>query len=188
MSDSSRDALSVLGLVGSPSPGGQSDTALRALLAAGEAVGVSVTVIELADEHDGEVVQQAMEAADGIVFATPTYRARSSGLMKAVLENTQRGVGADTRAPLRGKATAVLHTGATAHHFLAVDDLRAVLAGFFAAQVLSPGLYFEGADFTESGALTERAAGIAAAHGRAFAEFTAAVRRSPAVTALTPLL
>ena len=188
MGEAAPGPATLLGLVGSPSPGGRSATALHAFLTASEGAGASSRVIELADEHDAEAVQRAMEAADGVVFATPTYRARSSGLIKAVLENTQRGVGADTRAPLRGKVTAVVHTGATAHHFLAVDDLRSVLAGFFAAQVLSPGLYLEGADYTESGALTERATELAAAHGRAFAELTAAVRRSPALTALTPLL
>ncbi|MCD2196888.1 NAD(P)H-dependent oxidoreductase [Actinomycetospora endophytica] len=178
----------LLGLVGSPSPGGRSLTAVRALLAGAAAEGAEVEVLELADGPDPEKIQQAFEVADGIAFATPTYRARSSSLIKAVLENTERGIVGDTRSPLLGKAAAIVHTGATAHHFLAVDDLRDVLAGFFAAQVLAPGLYFEGADYDEPTVLGESAQQLAEAHGRAFAQFTAGVRAAPAVRALKPLL
>ena len=181
-------APAVLGVLGSPSPGGHSATALRAFLDGCTETGASTRVLELAGGDDPESVQRALEEADGIVFATPTYRARSSSWVKALLENTQRGADGDTRAPLLGKATAIVHTGATAHHFLAVDDLRSILAGFFAAQVLSPGLYLEGADYTETGDLTDRAAALTTAHGRAFGEFTAAVRASAAVTELRPLL
>ncbi|MEJ2864310.1 NADPH-dependent FMN reductase [Actinomycetospora flava] len=178
----------LLGIVGSPSPGGRSLVAVRALLEGAAAAGAATEVLELADAPDPEAVQQAIERADGIAFATPTYRARSSSLIKGVLENTERGIAGDTRAPLLGKAAAIVHTGATAHHFLAVDDLRDVLGGFFAAQVLSPGLYFEGADYVDAGTLTDRAADLAHTHGRAFAEFTAAVRAAPSVQALRPLL
>ena len=175
----------ILGLVGSPNAGGRSSTALTAFL---EAAGAPTTVIELGAGPDPEEIQQAIGAADGIVVATPTYRARSSGLVKALLENTQRGAAGERRAPLRGKATAILHTGNAAEHFLAVDDLRSVLAGFFAAQVLAPGLFLHGAHFTDDGSLTADARDLVAAHGRAFGEFTAAVRGCPAVVGLAPLL
>ncbi|GLZ53956.1 NAD(P)H-dependent oxidoreductase [Actinomycetospora sp. NBRC 106378] len=177
--------VTLLGLVGSPNAGGRSSTALSAFL---DATGAPSTVVELGGGPDPEDLQRAVEAADGVVFATPTYRARSSGLIKAVLENTQRGAVGEQRAPLRGKATAIVHTGNAAEHFLAVDDLRSVLAGFFAAQVLSPGLFLSGAHFGPDGELTADARDLVAAHGRAFAEFTAAVRAAPAMTALAPLL
>ena len=48
--------------------------------------------------------------------------------------------------------------------------------------------YFEGADYVDATTLTDRARELADAHGRAFAEFTAAVRAAPAVRALRPLL
>ena len=181
-------ASRLLGVVGSPSAGGRSATALRALFVGAAAEGAATEIVELADDPDPEKVQQAIEAADGVALATPTYRARSSSLVKALLENTERGIPGDTRAPLLGKAAAIVHTGATAHHFLAVDDLRDVLAGFFAAQVLAPGLYFEGADYDEPAVLGEPARLLAEAHGRAFAQFTTAVRAAPAVRALKPLL
>lgn len=178
----------LLGLVGSPNPGGRSATALAAFLAGAASSGAATSVIELGEHPDPEDVQRAMTAADGVVVATPTYRARASSLVKAVLENTPRGAEGDPGAPLRGKAAAILHTGNVAEHFLAVDDLRSTLAGFFAAQVLSPGLYLSAEHYDDAGTLTGAADDLVATHGRAFAEFTAAVRASPAVTALAPLL
>lgn len=177
--------LSLLGLVGSPNAGGRSSTALAAFL---DATGLPSTVVELGGGPDPEDLQRAVEAADGVVLATPTYRARSSGLIKAFLENTQRGAEGEQRAPLRGKATAILHTGNAAEHFLAVDDLRSILAGFFAAQVLSPGLFLHGGHYGPDGELSAEALELVAAHGRAFGQFTEAVRSAPAVTALAPLL
>ena len=54
-------------------------------------------------------------------------------------------------------------TGATPHHYLAVDSLRDVLAGFFAAQVLSPGLYLDHSGYVDGSALTDAARELAAA-------------------------
>ncbi|MBC3190315.1 NAD(P)H-dependent oxidoreductase [Pseudonocardia sp. C8] len=178
----------LLAIVGSPTAGGRTVTAAQAVLRGAEAEGARVRTLELAAAPDPEFVQNEMEAADGILFASPTYRARSTGLIKNLLEDTQRGARGESRSPLRGKATALVHTGASAHHFLAVDDLRSVLAGFFAAQVLSPGLYFETADYSGTTQLTDDAAGLAAAHGRAFAHFTHAIRTAPAITSLRPLI
>ena len=45
-----------------------------------------------------------------------------------MLENFQRGKWGEETAPLQGKAAAVVLTGASGHHFLAVDGLRNVLA------------------------------------------------------------
>ncbi|MEJ8278114.1 NADPH-dependent FMN reductase [Pseudonocardia spirodelae] len=180
--------VDLLALIGSPTAGGRTDAAAAAVLAGARAAGARVRTIALGERPPPEQVQAAMDAADGVLFASPTYRARSSGLIKGVLENTPRGAAGETGAPLLGTAAAIVHTGASAHHFLAVDDLRAVLAGFFAAQVLSPGLYLEAPHFDDTGALTGAARDLAAAHGRAFAEFTAAVRGAPAVVALLPLL
>jgi FMN reductase len=47
---------------------------------------------------------------------------------------------------------AVVLTGASHHHFLAVDGLRDVLAGFFAVQVVSPSL-FDDAAYSSDGQL-----------------------------------
>ena len=182
------DGPRILALVGSPSPGGRTAAAAEAVLAGAGSAGARTRVVRLAEDTEPESLQREMESADGVLFASPTYRARSSGLIKGLLEATQRGAAGESRSPLLGKTAAIVHTGASLHHFLAVDDLRAVLAGFFAAQVLSPGLYFEGADFTEGGRLAEPARALAHTHGRAFARFTTAVRGTPEVVALRPLI
>ncbi|HEY5856642.1 MAG TPA: hypothetical protein VIW24_22035 [Aldersonia sp.] len=56
-------------------------------------------------------------------------------------------------------------TGASAHHFLATESLRTILSDFFAAQVLSPSLYLERADYTEAATLTDAAASRAGVGG-----------------------
>jgi FMN reductase len=134
--------MEILAIVGSPQKGGRSVTAARAVLGGAAELDSHVSLLELASSPAPEAVQQAMQASDAIVFASPTYRARCSAQLKLLLEQTERGFYSETTSPLQGKAAAIVATGASPHHFLAVDDLRSVLAGFFAVQVLSPGLYF----------------------------------------------
>jgi FMN reductase len=87
---------------------------------------------------------------------------------------------------LRATPAATVLTGASPHHFLAANDLRNVLAGFFAVQVLAPGLYFDHAAYVDRSTLTPESAALAAAHGAALVDLTAAVRASAALSALTP--
>ena len=128
----------------------------------------------------------AFATADAVVFGSPVYRATYSALLKDLLERTERGKWGETSAPLQGKVAATVLTGASGHHFLAVADLRNVLAGFFAVQVLSPGLYFDHAGYVDRSTLTEASASLAAAHGAALADLAAAVRGSAALQEITP--
>lgn len=178
--------MQILALVGSPNRGGRTLTAVQGMLTGVEEAGACSAVLELAGDPEPADIQDAMEAADGIIFASPTYRARATSSLKQVLEMTQRGLYGETRAPLQGKAAAVIETGASPHHFLGVDDLRSVLSGFFAVQVLSPGLYLEQADYVDRESLGEDASAVAAAHGRALVALAEAVRSSKALTALRP--
>ena len=91
----------------------------------------------------------------------------------------------ETSAPLQGKAAATVLTGASGHHYLALGDLRNVLAGFFAVQALSPGLYLDHAGNVDRTTLTEPSAALAAAHGAALADLAAAIRASTALRAIT---
>lgn len=179
--------LQILAVVGSPSPGGRTLTAVRALLDGAERAGATCTTIELGAHSDWAAVQTAIERSDGILFASPVYGARSSALLKELLEHSARGMHGEADAPLQGKPTAVLLTGGSAHHFLAVDDLRSVLAGFFAAQVLSPGLYLHPAHYVSAVELTPEGQDLALLHGRAFAEFTEAVSTVTTIAQLRPL-
>jgi FMN reductase len=176
--------LTVLGLVASPQGSARTALAVGAVLDGAREAGATTTQLALV-EHDRAEVLQAVADSDAVVFGSPVYRATYSSLLKELLEVTERGRYGEPSAPLRGTAAAIVLTGATPHHYLAVDSLRSVLAGFFAAQVLSPGLYVDHSGYAD-GALTEPMRELAGSHGRALVELAAAVRASSALRSLEP--
>nr|WP_222131847.1 NAD(P)H-dependent oxidoreductase [Pseudonocardia sp. C8] len=173
-----------MGVVAGPEPGGRTATAVAGLLAG---TGAPTELVELSQTPFADVVAGFAEA-DAVVFGSPVYRAGHTASLKALLEATERGKWGETTAPLQGKTAAIVLTGASGHHFLAVDGLRSVLAGFFAVQVLSPGLYLDHSGFVDRNTLTPESAELAAAHGRALADLTEAVRSSAALRAITPVV
>jgi FMN reductase len=177
--------LSILGVVASPHASARTRHAVATVLAGAQQAGAATSVLSLAETGLPPVLA-AMAEADAVVFGSPVYRATYTALLKTLLEATERGRYGESSAPLQGKATATVLTGASHHHFLAVDSLRNVLAGFFAAQVLSPGLYLEHSAFTDGSQLAAEAAQIAMAHGAALADLARAVRESAALRALQP--
>jgi FMN reductase len=177
--------VTVLGVVASPHSSARTATAVQAVLGGATAAGARTSQLAVAGE-DRDVVLQAMSEADAVVFGSPTYRASYTSLLKELLEGTERGRYGETSAPLRGTAAAIVLTGATPHHFLAGDGLRSVLAGFFAVQVLSPGLYLDHAAYTGGGDLAEPGAALADLHGRALVDLAVAVRFSAALQGLGP--
>lgn len=177
--------IRILGLAGGPEPGGRTSTAVAAVLAGAAEQGAQTVLMEVSATARPDLVAAVAEA-DGVVFASPVYRATYSSMLKAALEGLERGKGSDTTAPLQGKAAAVVLTGASGHHFLAINDLRDVLAGFFAVQVLAPGLYFDHSAYRDRTTLTEDSTALAGTHGAALRDLTAAVRSSPALAAMRP--
>jgi FMN reductase len=177
--------VNVLGVVGGPEPGGRTATAVAGVLAGAAKVGASTSLLELS-ESGADTVIAAFATTDAVVFGSPVYRATYSALLKDLLERTERGKWGEKGAPLQGKVAATVLTGASGHHFLAVGDLRNVLAGFFAVQVLSPGLYFDHGGYVDRSTLTEDSAALAAAHGAALVDLAAAVKSSEALQAITP--
>lgn len=175
----------ILGLAGGPEPGGRTSTAVAAVLAGAARQGAETELIELAGAAPPDLVA-AVQNAHGVVFASPVYRATYSSLLKAALEGLERGKWGESTSPLQGKAAAVVLTGASGHHFLAVNDLRDVLAGFFAVQVLSPGLYLDHSDYQDRTTLTDGSAALASMHGAALLDLTVAVHSSPALAAMRP--
>jgi FMN reductase len=175
----------VLGVVAGPEPGGRTATAVAAVLAGAEKAGATTSQLELA-EAGADAVIAAFSGADAVVFGSPVYRATYSALLKDLLERTERGKWGESTAPLRGTAAATVLTGASGHHYLALGDLRNVLAGFFAVQVLSPGLYLDHGGYVDRTTLTEQSAELAATHGAALADLAVAVRGSAALQAITP--
>ena len=183
--------MRVLGIVASPTLGGRTDAAVAALLAgcaaaATDTTPVAVERMSLADVPV-DAVLAAMQTADAVVFGSPTYRAAYSGLLKDLLERTERGrYATETSAPLAGKTAALVMTANAQEHFLALDALRNLLAGFFGVQVLSPGLFLGPQSFNDVGALANGATAVAVSHGNALVDLTAAVRASQALQALKP--
>ena len=135
-----------------------------------------------------DAVVQRIDEADGVLFASPVYRAGHTALLASLFERIPRGAAGETSAPLAGKAALVLLTGASHHHFLATERLRAPLASFFAAQTLSPGLYFTPASYTPDKVLNDESRVLAELHGRALVELATAVRGGAALSRLTPLI
>lgn len=177
--------LTIVGVAGGPEAGGRTSTAIAGVLAGAGAAGASTSLLELSATAIPEVIA-AIEAADGVVFGSPVYRATYSALLKDLLERTERGKWGETTAPLQGKAAATVLTGASGHHFLASNDLRGVLAGFFAVQVLSPGIYFDHSAYVDRSTLAEESLALTAAHGAALVDLAAAVRGSKALSGITP--
>ncbi len=176
--------LTVVGVVGGPEAGGRTTTAVSAVL---DGTGAKSTLLELSETSHAEIVD-AFAHADAVVFGSPVYRASHTASLKALLEATERGKWGEKTAPLQGKAAAIVLTGASGHHFLAQNELRSVLAGFFAVQVLSPGLYFDHGGYVDRNTLTDDSTALARAHGAALADLTTAVRGSEALRGITPVV
>jgi FMN reductase len=182
------DVVQVVAVVGSPNPGGRTRVAVDAVLRGAAAEGADTRVVELASVSTADALA-ALDRADAAVFGSPTYRADIAAGLKALLDATPRGMPYESGDPLRGTTCATVLTGASDHHFLAVEKVRGILGGFFGAQLLSPGLYLPSASFTEDGAaLTDDAGRLAELHGRALVELATAVRSSKWLRDLRPLI
>ena len=178
----------VVAVIGSPKAGGRTRVAVDALLHGAVQEGAEARVLELADTANPDAVA-AMNEADAVVFGSPTYRADITAQLKGLLDVTPRGASYEKGDPLRGTTCATVLTGASDHHFLAVEKVRGILGGFFGVQILSPGLYFPSAAFTEdkTGLVGEQRQ-LAELHGRALVELTTAVRSSKWLRDLRPLV
>jgi FMN reductase len=177
-------ALRVVTLNGSPGASRRTEAVLASVRGVVGELGAMVSAVGL-DDH--AAAGAAVQASDAVVFGSPVYRASYAAPLKAFLDALPRGMWGETSAPLRGKAVAIVLTGASDHHFLAVDDLRNVLAGFFAAHVVPPGLYVPSAGFTEDLALRPDVAEHARHQATALLELAAALRDAPALRSLEPL-
>jgi FMN reductase len=133
-----------------------------------------------------DAVIEAVAQADAVVFGSPIYRASFAEPLKRLLDSLPRGMWGEDRAPIKGKAVVIVATGASLHHFLALNDLRNVLAGFFAAHVVPPGLYVPHDGFGADGCLASPYAEAAAAQGQAVRELAAALADSRVLRELTP--
>lgn len=177
--------MRVLAIDGSPTGGGRTYTVLQAVLGSVKNEGADVTLFSLADGIDP--VFEAVRGADAFVLGSPIYRASYTSELKAFLDRLPRGMWGETEAPMQGRAVAIVATGASFHHFLALNDFRNVLSGFFAAHVVPPGLYVPREGFDESATdLTPEYVDLATLQGRALVEQARALETSNVLRALKP--
>jgi FMN reductase len=175
----------VLAIDGSPTGSGRTRTVLDAILAGADSAGATARVLTLSETSVPDAVA-AFADADAFVFGSPVYRASFAAPLKSLLDALPRGMWGETEAPITGRAVAIALTGATWHHYLALDGLRSVLAGFFAAHVLTPGLYVPGEGFDEHKALQGPVAAAAREQGAALTELAHAVAASPRLRDVRP--
>jgi len=172
-------------LLGSPNAAGRTRVVADAIASGIVKAAGQLETVSLAGEPSDGVID-ACDGADGLLIGCPVYRGGMAYPLKTLLDHMPRGMWGETRAPLLGKPVGIYMTGASLHHYLAVDELRRVLCGFFACQVLAPGLYFSPGDFTGEDGLSDEAGSTAALYGEALVSFGSAVRGSEAIQALRP--
>jgi FMN reductase len=103
-------------------------------------------------DDDTAATIAAIEAARGVVIATPVYRGSLSGSLKNLLDLTPVPA-------LQGKVVGLVAMGASDHHFLGAErHLRDILS-FYGAIVAPVAVYLNNADF-EDGVPGERAATV----------------------------
>jgi FMN reductase len=191
----------LLGIVGSVSADSRTRTAVEvALDAAADAFGVDTAVLHLSDydlatadgrgidNHEGDTADalELIVEADAYVVGTPVYRGSYSGALKNLLDMVPRGEWQGDVAPFEDAAVGLVATGATDHHFLAVDqELRPAFA-FFGAHTVGGATYASGDDFADGELVAEEVRDRLATLGEATVELAAAIDESAALGSLGP--
>jgi FMN reductase len=186
---SSPSQLQILAIDGSPSGNGRTRRAIDGILRGAMCSGACATVKPLAKNSSPDPVAEALVAArdaDAFVIGVPVYRASYSATLKTFLDALPRGMWGETDEPVRARATAIVLTGASWHHYLALADLRNVLASFFAAHVLSPGLYVPSDGFSDTKELLGPFEELARLQGAALVDLATAVAASSWLQRIRP--
>ncbi|WP_369241611.1 NADPH-dependent FMN reductase [Streptomyces sp. R21] len=180
---------SVLSISGSPSVSSRTAKLLRHLDARLIAQGHEVIPLDIrtipaeallgADFRHPAIVEatELVARADGVVIATPVYKAAYSGALKALLDLLPQYA-------LTGKTVLPLATGGSVAHVLAIDyALRPVLSSMGAGHIVQ-GWFTLDKDITaeEDGSLTV-APGAAEALTQVVDQFSAALGRTPLLAA-----
>jgi len=193
----------LLGIVGSVSADSRTRTAVEvALDAAADEHGVDTDVLHLAeydletadgrgiDNYAGDTAAalELIVEADAYVVGTPVYRGSYSGALKNLLDMVPRGQWQGDVAPFENAAVGLLATGATDHHFLAVDqELRPVFA-FFGAHPLGGAAYATADHFEDGDLVDETVSERIELLGEATIELAAAIDGSEALGDLGPAI
>ena len=140
------------------------------------------------DQYEGDTAAalQAIVDADAYVVGTPVYRGSYSGALKNLLDMVPRGMWQADVAPFENAAVGLVATGATDHHFLAVDqELRPIFA-FFGSHTVGGAVYANDDDFDDDRTVTGDVRDRLATLGLATVELHDAVSASEALDELGP--
>jgi len=192
----------LLGIVGSVSADSRTRTAVELVLEAADEDGVETELLHLADydlatadgrgidNYEGDTADALalIVKADAYVVGTPVYRGSYSGVLKNLLDMVPRGQWQGDVAPFENAAVGLLATGATDHHFLAVDqELRPAFA-FFGAHTVGGAAYATDDDFEDGDLVEETIRERLATLGEATVELAAAIDESDALGDLGPAI
>ena len=192
----------LLGIVGSVSADSRTRTAVELVLEAADEDGVETELLHLADydlatadglgidNYEGDTADALalIVEADAYVVGTPVYRGSYSGVLKNLLDMVPRGQWQGDVAPFENAAVGLLATGATDHHFLAVDqELRPAFA-FFGAHTVGGAAYATDDDFEDGDLVEETIRERLATLGEATVELAAAIDESDALGDLGPAI
>jgi len=195
----------LLGIVGSVSADSRTRTAVEvALDAAADRHDVETEVLHLADydlatadgrgidNYEGdtaEALELVVVEADAYVVGTPVYRGSyGRGALKNLLDMVPRGQWQGDVAPSSNAAVGLVATGATDHHFLAVDqELRPSVRVLRRAHGRGA-TYASGDDFEDGELVDEEIRERLATLGEATVELSAAIDNSEALGSLGPAI
>lgn len=145
----------VLGIVGSPATPSKTRSAVAVALDAASREDVETDVLHLArydletadgrgiDAYGGDtaVALRKIVEADAYIVGTPIYRGSLPGSVKNLLDMVPRGMWQGDVAPFEDAAVGLVATGATHHHYLAVDQELRPIFGFFGAHTVGGSVY-----------------------------------------------
>ncbi|GAA0653667.1 NADPH-dependent FMN reductase [Salarchaeum japonicum] len=189
----------VLGIVGSVSEESKTKAAVERALG-GAPADAETSLLHLAeydlDTADGRGLEnytgdtadalQRVVDADAYVVGTPVYRGSCSGLLKNFLDMVPRGIWAADVAPFEDAAVGLVATGATDHHYLAIDQELRPLFGFFGAHTVGGAVYASDDDFDDYDLADDDIGARLETLGAATVELDAAIGASDALAALGP--
>lgn len=194
--------ISIAAVVTSPSSTSRTITLVEAVLVAARDAGAVTELVNIggldiavadgrkAEEYEGDTarVLSLIDSADAIVFGMPVYRAGIPGSLKNLLDIVPRGRFDGMAQALRAKPVVVAATGASDHHFLALDSLGEMMRGFFGAYVVPPGVYASHGDFSDGALTSQRVVDCADRSGRALVALASAISGSESLRAVEPLV
>ncbi|WP_430505604.1 NADPH-dependent FMN reductase [Haloparvum sp. PAK95] len=195
-------ADTLLGIVGSVSNPSKTRSAVEVALEAAAAThDVDTELLHLAEydlvtadgrgleNYEGDTAEalEKVVEADAYVVGTPVYRGSLSGALKNLFDMVPRGMWAADVAPFEEAAVGLVATGATNHHYLAIDQELRPIFSFFGANTVGGSVYANDEQFDDDKRVAdedvrERLADL----GRATVELDRAVDEADTLGSLGP--